>query len=1455
MSRLRISRILIVVGALLITATSCDLSEAREGFWQGDVSTDWNTAGNWFVVGAPGDGSFVPQSSSGFNVRAIIGTDSPNGALNTTIGNSPVISAALPATKATIGGLYLGLRQLDYTFNPPQFVNPAPAAGALVGKLTISGGTLSNVSTSESGVGADGRIVVGADGRGFLTMTGGTLNGQQLVVGGENYTGDALGTSMVDLSGTATLAINNPTPASGTAQLDRRLKITGPGAHLSTNGTVTFGSSSSFHAVITSASNPIGAAMIQSGSGLKLGGALSVEFSGAGATGHTLGNKWNLLGATTGVTGNFNNLGIGNQITVSGLPSAPPIGSDYFIRTVNGGTGKLVQVSYEGVLVMNINRDTGELRITNPLGANIAIDSYQVTSPRGSLLASYAGLGSSTPGAGVWTKPVAPGANSVNGLFEVKVPDMTPPIDNTDAYNLTSVPSVSLGTGFSRTGVAANIANFGIDGEDLVFEYSSPFGGIQRGQIVYQGTKFENDLVLRVNPNSGQAFIKNDSLVTLKFDGFSILSSTGDLNGAGFTGLGGSWQTSSPTTASAITQTNLTGSTTLAPGAQLAIGDISSTNFTTGAAQAGLSFQFILAEALAGGGAPAGDYNGNGVVDAADYVVWRKTGGSATDYTTWRTNFGATGGAAPPETTFRVGSVVFDTSAGAGAGIDASSIPEPSTGWLLLAALSAIGTHQRRCRTRRAPSNTNVQNSHIRKTGAFVMKRYIDPMAAIALLVLSAAANVESAFAATQGIALTNGDFTLPGPIGTKVVAFDSAGVPIPGIIPGWTFTGGMGGAGETNPGVGNSLFGDNVPGDSGTEGGGNPGNELLLSTLDGRVFQTSTFNVVSIPATQKYRLTFDAHNVYTPTGQSQLTARLYYVDGGGNKQTLGTALPTPALAGFQNYSIDIVGGNASLTPALGRPIGVEFDTTSREFDATVTESWAGVDNVLLQIAGVISGDLDGDGDIDVNDYAIVRDHQQQAQLYNALGEMTGDGFVNLNDFRAFKTAYDAAHGAGSFADMLGSIGVPEPSSFVMMLLLVGAMAGITRGRLPGAARLGVLVALGLASAAAPASAELLLYDPFLIGSNPAAGQYLADAPLGGQNPTLPNNGLYGTMPDFLSGPWVVEGTAVNGQSKSGTGLNYIGAPAQGGSIGSVINATSGSLDTRVGRYFKPGQEWTDSTVGTYYISWLENFGTITNVTDDMGFRSFEMWRTTAGIGDANLLGDLGYNAYYHPNNQAQRQAATARMQFQFQIIDGSPVFAQDGATHLFVMKFVLSDAANSDVISIYLDPTSVTEPDLPNLAITGTNVQLAALGMGQFGGYGPNLNTVDELRVATTFIDALPQLPLPGDTDGDRDVDLVDYNNIITHMGLQVGAALQGDVAKADGTQGSDGRVTIADFRIWKDHYPTLAPGSGAFVGGEVPEPASLVLFWMAFMFLVADYRRNRCKWAPCVQGSSRGE
>ena len=53
-----------------------------------------------------------------------------------------------------------------------------------------------------------------------------------------------------------------------------------------------------------------------------------------------------------------------------------------------------------------------------------------------------------------------------------------------------------------------------------------------------------------------------------------------------------------------------------------------------------------------------GDYNGDGKVNGADYVVWRKTSTDPNGYTVWRQNFGAGGGA--------------------GSGANAGAVPEPT---------------------------------------------------------------------------------------------------------------------------------------------------------------------------------------------------------------------------------------------------------------------------------------------------------------------------------------------------------------------------------------------------------------------------------------------------------------------------------------------------------------------------------------------------------------------------------------------------------------------------------------------------------------------------------------------------------------------------------------------------------------------------------------------------------
>jgi hypothetical protein len=73
-----------------------------------------------------------------------------------------------------------------------------------------------------------------------------------------------------------------------------------------------------------------------------------------------------------------------------------------------------------------------------------------------------------------------------------------------------------------------------------------------------------------------------------------------------------------------------------------------------------------------------GDFNGDGKVDAADYVVWRKSDGTPAGYNEWRTNFGRTGGS---------GSSVAE----------AAAVPEPaSCAILLVSMMTVLGIVRRR---------------------------------------------------------------------------------------------------------------------------------------------------------------------------------------------------------------------------------------------------------------------------------------------------------------------------------------------------------------------------------------------------------------------------------------------------------------------------------------------------------------------------------------------------------------------------------------------------------------------------------------------------------------------------------------------------------------------------------------------------------------------------------------
>ena len=93
---------------------------------------------------------------------------------------------------------------------------------------------------------------------------------------------------------------------------------------------------------------------------------------------------------------------------------------------------------------------------------------------------------------------------------------------------------------------------------------------------------------------------------------------------------------------------------------------------------------------------PTGDYNGDGVVDAADYTVWRDTLGSTTDLRANGDDTGASAGVID-EADYAVWRANFGASAGAGVTRSLSTaVPEPSSLLLASAALLAAVYVRRR---------------------------------------------------------------------------------------------------------------------------------------------------------------------------------------------------------------------------------------------------------------------------------------------------------------------------------------------------------------------------------------------------------------------------------------------------------------------------------------------------------------------------------------------------------------------------------------------------------------------------------------------------------------------------------------------------------------------------------------------------------------------------------------
>ncbi|HEX4415303.1 MAG TPA: hypothetical protein VH107_16845 [Lacipirellulaceae bacterium] len=215
-------------------------------------------------------------------------------------------------------------------------------------------------------------------------------------------------------------------------------------------------------------------------------------------------------------------------------------------------------------------------------------------------------------------------------------------------------------------------------------------------------------MILEVNTTNGQVRFRNQTGGAVKIDYYDIKSAGGALNAAtwsslqqqnaaGFpagNGSGNGWEKAGGSSSAAIGESYLTGSSSVGNAANVGLGAAFN---VTGAHD--ITFEY---GALTGGvTSPVGDYNNNGVVDAADYVVWRDSLGqnialpndstpgtvSQADYDIWRANFGSHGLPAP--STLTRGLVHYVTSF-SGSGLDSSEVPEPACVVLVVCGLTPM---------------------------------------------------------------------------------------------------------------------------------------------------------------------------------------------------------------------------------------------------------------------------------------------------------------------------------------------------------------------------------------------------------------------------------------------------------------------------------------------------------------------------------------------------------------------------------------------------------------------------------------------------------------------------------------------------------------------------------------------------------------------------------------------
>jgi hypothetical protein len=220
----------------------------------------------------------------------------------------------------------------------------------------------------------------------------------------------------------------------------------------------------------------------------------------------------------------------------------------------------------------------------------------------------------------------------------------------------------SLGTPFQFVPTA-----FGQSGDDLIFQYARPTGEIETGIVEYFGDV--NNLVLQIDPATGQGRIEHQSPLSATIDAYVITSASGSLTPSTWNSLDdqnlGAWAEANPQP-TALSELLPVGGVNLVDGMVFNLGGIFNT-----AGEQDIQFNFGLTDGTILEGVvqyvslstgPVGDTNGDGKVNLDDLNNVRNNFGGAglgdtdgdndvdlDDLNNVRNNFGAGGSQSVPE--------------------------------------------------------------------------------------------------------------------------------------------------------------------------------------------------------------------------------------------------------------------------------------------------------------------------------------------------------------------------------------------------------------------------------------------------------------------------------------------------------------------------------------------------------------------------------------------------------------------------------------------------------------------------------------------------------------------------------------------------------------------------------------------------------------------------------------